>query len=478
MISSRRTMIYAGLAATSALAARLAATASNAAAEQASPLATDDNDDPNARTAAADDFGHIVRRRPLTVFKAASAADVACALAWAASRRLGVAARGRGHSTYGRAMADVVIDMTVLRAIHAIEPDRITVDAGATWREVVTAALAHRLTPPVLTNYLDLSVGGTLAIGGIGGTSWRHGMQTDNVLALRVVTGDGRELDCSPDIRPDLFDAVRAGLGQCAIITRATLRLMRAPDRVRRYHLFYRDLASLTADQLSMLSEKRFDHLQGAVLADGNGGWRYQLEGVVFYNGTGVPLDAVVLAGLSDRRNEAEIIDLTYWEDVSAFDRLEAKMRAQGQWDDPHPWLLSFLPGSDACDIAGEIIGALTADDIGLLGRVTYYPVAADAFRTPLVRLPPQSIAFPFNLVRMPAASDAAGVERMVTVNRAIYERIRRVGGFIYPVSACPMSPADWRNHFGPAWRPLSQARLRYDPGDRLTPGYELFHPA
>ena len=68
------------------------------------------------------------------------------------------------------------------------------VGAGATWRAVLGATLARGLTPPVLTNYLGLSVGGTLAVGGIGGTSSRYGMQTDNVLALDVVTGDGREL--------------------------------------------------------------------------------------------------------------------------------------------------------------------------------------------------------------------------------------------------------------------------------------------
>ena len=89
------------------------------------------------------------------------------------------------------------------------------------------------------------------------------------------------ELTCSASINPDLFDAVRAGLGQCGIITRATLRLRRAPERVRRFQLFYPDLAVLTADQRRVLDEQRFDQLQGAILPDGRGGWRYQLEAAV-----------------------------------------------------------------------------------------------------------------------------------------------------------------------------------------------------
>src|SRR5262249_30553885 len=65
-------------------------------------------------------------------------------------------------------------------------------------------------------------VGGTLSVGGIGGMSHLYGMQTDNVLELNVVVADGRELTCSATQNTDLFNAVRAGLGQVGIITRAT----------------------------------------------------------------------------------------------------------------------------------------------------------------------------------------------------------------------------------------------------------------
>ena len=269
-----------------------------------------------------------------------------------------VAARGQGHSTYGRAMADggIVLDMKTISRTHHVQSDRMVVDAGATWSTVLNATLAHGLTPPVLTNYLELSVGGTLAVGGIGGTTFRHGMQTDNVLALNVVTGDGRELTCSATSNSDLFDAVRAGLGQCGVITQATLRLMRAPERVRRFHLLYADLRSLAADQRIVLADGRFDHLQGTLLPDGGGAWRYQLEGIVFYDRHTIPDDKAVLAGLSDERGAAVISDLTYLEDVNAFARFENLLRSNGQWFNPHPWLLTFLRGSNAEQVAGEIV--------------------------------------------------------------------------------------------------------------------------
>ncbi len=285
----RRMMLGSGLGYAAALGGDAAMPAG---AAQYPKLAVAGTFDCDARTldAASEDFGHLVRRRPWLVFRPASAADIAAVIRWADIRRLKVAARGQGHSTYGRAMAlgGIVIDMGAMNAVHLIEPDRVVVDAGATWQEVLAATLPRGLTPPVLTNYLGLSVGGTLAVGGIGGATSRHGMQTDNVLALEVVTGDGRELSCSAEHHRDLFDAVRGGLGQCGIVTRATLRLVPAPERVLRVQLFYPDLASLTADQRLVLEEGRFDQLQGAVLPD-KGGWRYQLEGAVNYDGDAAP---------------------------------------------------------------------------------------------------------------------------------------------------------------------------------------------
>jgi cytokinin dehydrogenase len=117
----------------------------------------------------------------------------------------------------------------------------------------------------------------------------------------------------------------------------------------------------------------------------------------------------------------------------------------------------------------------LTHEDVGPFGRVTYYPVLTSAQRTPLVRMPAESIAFVFNIIRIPASNNAAGIARMIANNRTLYERVRDRGGVLYPVSAFPMLGADWKDHFGAAWPLLDQAKAHYDPGHTLTPGYELF---
>jgi FAD/FMN-containing dehydrogenase len=474
---NRRTLLRAGVGLTAALASR---------ENKATTSATDCSCDvplgesglyceKDACIAAAYDFGNIISAMPRAVLTPASSADIAAIVRSAPARKLQVAARGQGHSTYGRCMvADgVIIDMRRLNTIDEIHAGRVVVGAGAMWKSVLEATLVQGLTPPVLTNYLNLSVGGTLAVGGIGGTSSRFGMQTDQVLELDVVTGDGRELKCSRDSHPDLFDAVRGGLGQCGIVTRATLGLTRAPDRVRRYQLLYTDLASLVADQRRVMAEDRFDQLQGAIIPDGKGAWHYQLEGAVHYHSNSVPDDRVVLADLSDKRGAAVVIDLTYRDDAVAFEKLEAMLRSKGLWSGPQPWLFTFLAGSDAESEAAELMRGLTVDDLGTFGRITFYPLRTDAFHTPLVRLPQDSVAFSFNVVRVGTGKEK--VEQSVSQNRALYEQIRRAGGVLYPVSAFPMSSEDWKLHFATRWPAFAEARRRYDPHNVLTPGYEVF---
>ena len=256
--------------------------------------------DEESRTEAADDYGNIVHRRPIAVLRPGSVRDVARMVKFANMHRLQVAMRGQGHSTYGQAQVrgGVVIDSRTLATIHRITADRAVVDAGVQWLDLIKATIAQGATPPVATDYLGLSVGGTLSVGGIGGATSHHGMQVDNVLALEVVTGVGELVRCSPSENRDLFRSVLGGLGQFGVIVRATVRLVPAETTARVYHLFYPDLASFTAAQRTALADRRFSYLEGQI-APTESGWSYQLEGVAYHSPPNTPDDAALTAGLN-----------------------------------------------------------------------------------------------------------------------------------------------------------------------------------
>jgi cytokinin dehydrogenase len=111
-----------------------------------------------------------------------------------------VSARGCGHSIRGQASAagGVVVDMPSLGRLARGSAVRLSVcvdgryiDAGGEqlWVDVLHASLAHGLTPRSWTDYLHLTVGGTLSNAGISGQAFRHGPQISNVQELDVVTG-------------------------------------------------------------------------------------------------------------------------------------------------------------------------------------------------------------------------------------------------------------------------------------------------
>jgi FAD/FMN-containing dehydrogenases len=432
--------------------------------------------DPAARERAADDFGHLVHRTPVAVLRPGSVADVVAMVRYCRRHRLAVAARGQGHSPYGQAQVDrgLVIDMSPLREIR-VAGETAVVQAGARWSEVLRATLARGLTPPVLTDYIELSVGGTLALGGVGGATHRHGMQVDNVLELEVVTGAGERTVCSPTRNGELFRAVLAGLGQCAVVTRATLRLVPAPVTVRRYRLPYADLAALTADQRKVVRAGRFEYVEGQIVASEEpGGWGYVLEAVAFHDGTTPPDDAALLGDLGYRRDAEQIDDLPYFGFLNRLAESVEYLRSIGEWARPHPWWNGFLPDGAADAFAAAMLETLTPADIGASGVILFYPFPRSRLRQPLLRVPDGDLVFLLAVLRT-ASPGAKSPEEMLAANRALYERARAVGGHQYPTGAIPATRADWRAHYGPLWPAFAAAKRRFDPGGILTPGQGIF---
>jgi FAD/FMN-containing dehydrogenase len=430
--------------------------------------------------AAADDYGHIVHHRPAAVLRPGSVRDVVAMVRFCNEHDLPVTPRGQGHAPYGQAQVrgGLVIETAPLAAVGPLEPDStsVTVGAGARWSEVARATLAHGLTPPVFTDYLELSVGGTLSVGGIGGQAHRHGVQADNVTALRVVTGAGELVRCSPSRRADLFHAVLAGLGQCAVIVEATLRLVRAPETVRHYLLTYDDLETFVEDQRTLVEEGRFDCVGGQVLADATGAFRaYTLEAVAYGPPAGpAPDDTALLRGLRHLPGGVERADLPYFGFLDRLAPLIARMKEAGVWTYAHPWLNLVLPGESAAALSAQVLADLTPAHLGP-GVIQLYPLRRDRLTTPLFRAPDDPLPYLFDVLGAVPPGDTGTVDRVLAANRSAYEAVAAAGGNQYPVGCIPFTRADWRDHFGPAWPRLVSAKRRYDPQGILTPGQGIF---
>lgn len=225
-----------------------------------------------------------------------------------------------------------MVDMTTLATVHSIDGDRATVDAGTRWRTLLPLTLERGLTPPVLTDAVDLTVGGTLSVGGISGASYRDGAQVDNVLELQVVTGKGTLETCSPTQSPDLFNVALAGQGQCAIIVRATVRLVPAETTVRVRDLRYPGLQAMIQAQRQLIADGSFDHVAGLVTPAPAGGWAYAIEAASSYTTPARPHHAGLAANLGHIPSSEQIRDEPYVGWAYRVDDQVAELVASGVW--------------------------------------------------------------------------------------------------------------------------------------------------
>jgi FAD/FMN-containing dehydrogenase len=417
--------------------------------------------DPETLRSYAQDYGQIIHEMPRAVLMPESVEDIARMIVFARRTGLRIAVRGNGHQPFGQAQVagGLVIDLRSLHRIHSVSAGRAEVDAGADWSSVLAATLDHGVVPPVLTNYLGLTVGGTLSVGGVGPTTFRHGAQVDQVDELHVVTGEGRQVRCSPARHRALFEAVLAGQGQCAVITRAVLRLIDAPSTVREYLLPYSAFAPLLADGIRLASENRFQGIKAVAMPAG-GSRSYALTG--FATAPDGRDDAARLKGLHHVHGEEEIRTITFAEYAGGLPPVPT--------GSCHADLGLCLPASAVDSFVTEMLPRLNPDDLGAAAAVSVSFWKRKHFRAPLFRVPAADDVVYLLFLRHDT-SDGDVVARMLNGNRMLFERARRAGGTLYPYSALRMTRYDWQQHYGESWQNLRLAKCRYDPARVLACG-------
>jgi cytokinin dehydrogenase len=420
------------------------------------------------------DFGGIRRLPPLAVLQPNAVRDIVAMVDYARKHRLKISARGQGYSTFGQSLAEggIVIELASLDPSPRLIGNRLTIGAGATWRDVLKATLPHGKRPAVLPSYLGLTVGGTLSVGGIGGESHRHGAVVDQVLEIQAVTGDGVLVTCSAERNADLFDALLAGLGQCGIVVRATLKLIPAQPRASAYRLQYPDLQSMLVDARFLASVERCGKVIAYALPGSSGQWNYVLEAACFHGASSRPDPEELLAGLHPLAIQESVRRMSYFKYA---DRLQAKIDMMMSGNDfvPQPWLDVFLPDSRIGEFAGKILAALTPEDMGPHWPILIYPLKARSFHRRALRIPGTDAFWLIDVLS--SARNAAAARKMLARNRKIFEFARNLGGKHYPISALALDREDWKRHFHPHWGWFSRAKRRFDPDNVLNPGPGIF---
>ncbi len=180
-------------------------------------------------------------RRPALIVRPATVADVQAAVRLGRDQDWAIAVRGGGHSMSGMSTCDdgLVIDLSLMRGVM-VDPRATSarVNGGAHLSELDTAAQAHGLVCPVgIVGHTG--VGGLTLGGGMGRLERRFGYTIDNLVAVELVTADGRLVRATDTEEPDLFWAIRGAGANFGVVTAFEFRLHPfGPDLVRGAHAF------------------------------------------------------------------------------------------------------------------------------------------------------------------------------------------------------------------------------------------------
>ncbi|WP_407319806.1 FAD-binding oxidoreductase [Isoptericola halotolerans] len=368
------------------------------------------------------DFGRQVAGRPALVYRPRSATELTDAIAEATAWGHRVVPRGLGHSVDGQTVVDgsALIDLSGLRRVHRVTDTWIRVDAGATWRDVLDATLPRRRAPVVVPDYLGLTVGGTLSVGGISGASHRFGTAADHVLRATVLDVHGHSHDLI--VGDPLLDRVLCGHGRHGVLVAVDLELHAVPRRVRRSDIVTRTLQDHTDVQRNLLTAGSVHWLEG-----------FAVRGV-----DGLPTFTTRLSRFEELGGPDLAMDRTRgWSDVGEFyaraDGTVAGERAVGRWQHhAHPRLQSILPLEAGRGVVEDLLARSHADLLGPGGAVMIYVTVAAALKRLAVRGDQGGYALVVGWQRTAPRDDLDTLRRMQAANRRVVELTRELGGVLY----------------------------------------------
>ncbi|CAN1750218.1 Cytokinin dehydrogenase 3, partial [Linum perenne] len=472
-------------------------------------LGTQLRTDPSSLVSVSVDYGNIVEVQPSAVVYPESADDISLVIksSYNCLVPYGIAARGNGHCTRGQDMVSNGV-VLAMKSLHVGGPIRVSknplfvdVAGGSLWMDVLNATLKEGVTPVTWTDFLYLTVGGTLSNAGIGGNTFRFGPQISNVLEMDVVTGKGDIITCSANNNPELFNGVLGGFGQFGVITRARLALASAPQRVKWARFIYSNFADFTKDQESINANNGRDHpsavdyLEGQILLD-NGtpntwetiffpteaqptitslvqrnGIVYVLELAIYYDKTNEQVKEQQLKQLTNwlknDRGLAFVKDVSYQEFLSRVQLPYTNTQA-------HPWLNLFVPKSGISQFdSGVFRGILLQRNISV-GPVLFYPVNRNKWDNNMSAvIPNEDVFYAFSLLSETNTDD---LQKHFDQNAAVLEYCEKTGIKISQYLPSYSTQQAWIEHFGPKWATFLERKAQFDPKFILSPGQKIFN--
>jgi FAD/FMN-containing dehydrogenase len=172
-------------------------------------------------------YNLLLDQRPSLIAVPVDEADVIAVVGFAAEHGLRVVPQRTGHNAgpLGDLDGTVLLKTDAMTAVEIDAERRIArVQSGAKWEDVVPQASELGLAG-LHGSTADVSLAGYSLGGGLSWYGRKHGLQTNNITAIELVTADGELRRVDSHNEPDLFWALRGGGGNFGVVTAIEFKL-------------------------------------------------------------------------------------------------------------------------------------------------------------------------------------------------------------------------------------------------------------
>jgi hypothetical protein len=446
------------------------------------------------------DFGKIAEGRPIACLFPKTIGDIQLIVEHCKNENVPIITRGMSHSASGQCLINdgVVINIKTLNQVLDIQFDGengyVETEAGITWENLVKATLKVGATPPTITDWQKLTVGGSISTGGLGFMSYLKGVQADNILTLDVVVASGELVRCSRTENTDLFNLVRSGLGQFGVIVKVKMKLEKAPITMHVFKMVmptteaFHELSQRLTEETTFscihsflipnhqkdfekkmgteVIQQNMEHFQAAF--DASEGFSYFVELVQYeYQGEDFELAKNSFGVFTHYEKD------DYFEYITKEPPLIATEKERGKT--AHPELAVFIAKNQFESFMVKFMAQHRAEDMSD-GPVLFIPMTSGQIETPLFVHPDEDFYF-IGILRNAYPNTKERITYLTNLNEVLYTIALEHGGNRYPVDSMskPNNRKTWSQHYGEHWKAISQGKNKYDSDNRFQSLLNMF---
>lgn len=431
------------------------------------------NKDPGVLDQYARDFGNVCYQVPSAVVYPESVRDIQELIWYCNEHKIPMNMRGVGHACNGQSLISggIILDLKPVFNKIRMAGDDALLEPGITWVETQKFLNDHGRGAMVTPDYMGITVGGNLSIGGVGTRSIHFGHESDQVQELEVVTGKGDVVRCSRKENPDLFRFTLHGLGQLTIMT-----------KIRTATMAYRPRSVLASIYYSNFDEyiKTLHH----VIAD------YQPLPYDFIYGFWLQGSflCVIRVGKDDLGDAKAMTEFRTWvaslggkpiieevQDFEFYDHNTFAPNVQRRWSWYHIYADEAPPLPLFQEMSREVHGLLTTEYQEIQPYINLYSIAfrADsAVGFPLATLPrgPDKYAVSVGMEFDLPPGNLKLLERTKDFVAGITDRYLPLGLAIYMYSWYRLTADQKKMIWGPALTDFAAVKKATDPNHVINP--------